>query len=144
MIKRKNLKQNIFNRIMVNGNKRISEKIFFKTLKTIQKTESKKDFESILKFSLINSAPLIYVKNIKRRRKRTIEFPFLLNSKLKVSYAIKFLVSNSLKKKTGPFFKSLNSELINSSKKTGMSYKQKIDLHKDGFSKRKFSNFRLF
>ena len=50
MIKRKNLKQNIFNRIMVNGNKRISEKIFFKTLKTIQKTESKKDFESILKF----------------------------------------------------------------------------------------------
>ena len=106
---------------MVNGNKRISEKIFFKTLKTIQKTESKKDFESILKFSLINSAPLIYVKNIKRRRKRTIEFPFLLNSKLKVSYAIKFLVSNSLKKKTGPFFKSLNSELINSSKKTGMS-----------------------
>ena len=58
---------------MVNGNKRISEKIFVKTLKTIQKTESKKDFESILKFSLINSAPLIYVKNIKRKRKRTAE-----------------------------------------------------------------------
>ena len=73
MIKKKSLKQNIFNRIMVNGNKRISEKIFVKTLKTIQKTESKKDFESILKFSLINSAPLIYVKNIKRKRKRTAE-----------------------------------------------------------------------
>ena len=92
MIKQKTLKQNISNRIMVNGNKRTSEKVLFKTLKSIQKSQAKKNFETILKTSLINSSPLLYVKQIKRKRKRTVEFPFLLNSKLKMSYAISLLV----------------------------------------------------
>ena len=50
----KTLKQNIFNRIMVNGNKRTSEKVLFKTLKSIQKNHSKKNFEAIFKTSLVN------------------------------------------------------------------------------------------
>jgi|TARA_B110000967_G_C18901297_1_gene575449 ribosomal protein S7 len=144
MIKQKTLKQNISNRIMVNGNKRTSEKVLFKTLKSIQKSQAKKNFETILKTSLINSSPLLYVKQIKRKRKRTVEFPFLLNSKLKMSYAIKFLVLNSKKKKAESFYKSFNSELLNSSKKTSLSFKQKLDLHKDGFTKRKFANYRWF
>ena len=144
MIKRKTLKQNISNRIMVNGNKRTSEKTLFKTLKLIQKSESKKNFETILKTSLINSSPLLYVKQIKRKRRRTFEFPFLLNSKLKMSYAIKFLILNSRKKKVEFFYKNFNTELMNSSKKTSLSVKQKIDLHKDGFATRKFANYRWF
>lgn len=144
MTKQRSLKQNIFNRIMVNGKKRLSEKIFVKTVKAIQRTESKKNFELVLKNSLVNSAPLVYVKHIKRKRKRTIEFPFLLSPKLKISYAIKFLISNSKKKKAVPFFKTFNAELVNSARKAGAAYKQKIEVHKDGFSKRKFSNFRWF
>ncbi len=140
----KTLKQNIFNRIMVNGNKRTSEKVLFKTLKSIQKNHSKKKFEAIFKTSLVNSSPLLYVKQIKRKRKRTVEFPFLLNSKLKISYAIKSLVLNSKKKKAEPFYKSFNTELLNSSKKTSLSFKQTTDLHKDGFAKRKFANYRWF
>lgn len=129
---------------MVNGNKRTSEKVFFKSLKLIQKTQLKKNFEAVLKMSLVNSSPLIYVKQIKRKRKRTIEFPFLLNSKLKLSYGIKFLVSNSKKNKAESFYKSFNTELLNSSKKISLSFKQKTDLHKDGFAKRKFANYRWF
>ena len=40
MIKQKTLKQNISNRIMVNGNKRTSEKVLFKTLNSIQKSQA--------------------------------------------------------------------------------------------------------
>ena len=144
MMKKKTLKQNIFNRIMVNGNKRTSEKVFFKALKLIQKTAPQKSFEAILKTAVINSSPLLYVKQIKRKRKRTIEFPFLLNSRLKLSYAVKLLVLNSKKKKAQSFYKTFNSELLSSSKKVSLSFKQKTDLHKDGFVKRKFANYRWF
>jgi ribosomal protein S7 len=144
MMKRKTLKQSVFKRIMVNGNKRTSEKVFLKTLKLIQKTEPLKSFEAIFKTALVNSSPLLYVKQIKRKRKRTVEFPFLLNSNLKLSYAIKFLVLNSRKKKVQSFCKNLNLELLNSSKKNSTSFKQRIDLHKDGFAKRKFANYRWF
>ena len=144
MIKHKTLKQSIANLIMINGNKRTSEKVFFKTLKSIQKNQLKKNFEAILKTSLVNSSPLLYVKQIKRKRKRTVEFPFLLNSKLKMSYGIKFLVMNSKKNRAKSFYKSFNTELINSSKKTSLSFKQKLELHKEGFAKRKFANYRWF
>lgn len=144
MIKHKTLKQSIANLIMINGNKRTSEKVFFKTLKSIQKNQLKKNFEAILKTSLVNSSPLLYVKQIKRKRKRTVEFPFLLNSKLKMSYGIKFLVMNSKKNRVESFYKSFNTELINSSKKTSLSFKQKLELHKEGFAKRKFANYRWF
>jgi len=144
MIKHKTLKQSIANLIMINGNKRTSEKVFFKTLKSIQKNQLKKNFEAILKTSLVNSSPLLYVKQIKRKRKRTVEFPFLLNSKLKMSYGIKFLVMNSKKNRAESFYKSFNTELINSSKKTSLSFKQKLELHKEGFAKRKFANYRWF
>lgn len=144
MIKHKTLKQSIANLIMINGNKRTSEKVFFKTLKSIQKNQLKKNFEAILKTSLVNSSPLLHVKQIKRKRKRTVEFPFLLNSKLKMSYGIKFLVMNSKKNRAESFYKSFNTELINSSKKTSLSFKQKLELHKEGFAKRKFANYRWF
>jgi len=68
-MKRNTLKQNIFNHIMVNGSKETSEKTFFKSLKSIQKDLLKKNFEEILKVSLINSSPTVYMKRIQRKRK---------------------------------------------------------------------------
>ena len=79
------LKSNIFKKIMLNGNKQTSEKIFLKSLKIIQKIHYNKKFEDIVKFGLINSSPVVYLKTIKRKRKQTMEFPFLLQDKLRLS-----------------------------------------------------------
>lgn len=138
------LKKNIINRIMIKGNKPTSEKVLVKVIKLLQKIDKNKNFESILKTSIINSSPILYVKKIQRKRKRTTEFPFLLNSKLKLSYAIKFLILNSKKRKIEPFYKNFNQEIINSSKKISLTFKQKIEIHKEGFTKRKFANYRWF
>lgn len=138
------LKENILNQIMTNGNKRTSEKVFIKTLKLLQKMEKDKNFEILLKTSFVNSSPTLYIKKIQRKRKRTTEFPYLLNSKLKLFYAIKFLILNSKKRKIESFYKNFNQELINSSKKISQTFKQKVEIHKDGFAKRKFANYRWF
>lgn len=143
-MKRNTLKQNIFNHIMVNGSKETSEKTFFKSLKSIQKELLKKNFEEILKVSLINSSPTVYMKRIQRKRKRTTEFPFLLKSKARISYGIKLLVHSARKNLQNSFYKILKIELINSSKKKSSSFKRKTDIHKEVFLKKKFANFRWF
>ena len=114
----KTLKQNLFNHIMINGNKNKSEKILLKSLKIIQKSQLKKNFEKIVHLSLINNSPLLYMKNIRRKRKRTIEFPFLLKPHLRVSYGIKFLVHHSRKQTDKLFYPTLKMEFVNSSRKT--------------------------
>jgi ribosomal protein S7 len=144
MISKKTLKEKILNQIMINGNKHTTEKVFVQTIKLLQKIEKNKNFEAILKTSIINSSPVVYIKKIQRKRKRTTEFPFLLNSKLKLSYAIKFLILSCKKQKTKQFYINFNQEIVNSTKKIGLTVKQKIEIHKDGFAKRKFANYRWF
>lgn len=143
-MKRDTLKQNIFNRIMINGNKETSEKLFFKSLKSLQKDLRRKNFEEILRVSVINSSPTVYMKRIQRKRKRPTEFPFLLKSNARISYGVKFLIHSSRKNLQNSFYKILKTELINSSKKKSFGFKRKTDIHKEVFLKKKFANFRWF
>lgn len=138
------LKINIFNRIMFNGNKQTSEKLFLKSLKQIQKINSKKKFEDIIKLGLINSSPVVYLKIIKRKRKQTIEFPFLLKNQIRLSYGIKLILKNCQLKNFKNFYKQLNLELTESSKGFGINKEKKIQLHKQAFLKKKFANYRWF
>lgn len=141
---KKLLKYNLFNRIMINGNKTTSEKILLKSLKLIQKTQLSKSFEKIVLLSLINNSPIVNIKNIKRKRKRTIEFPFLLRPELRLSYGIKFLLQHSKNRTEKTFYSNLKLELINSAKKTSLSFKHKKDLYKNAFLKKKFTTYRWF
>ena len=136
------LKSQIFSQIMINGSKRTSEKIFLKSLKQVQKVHYKKNFEDIIKFGVVNSSPIVYLKVIKRKRKQTMEFPFLLKNRSRLSYGIKFILKNCNPKKTGKFYKQLNLEFISLSK--GLGSEKKTQLHQQSFLKKKFANYRWF
>lgn len=140
----KMLKTHLYNLIMLNGNKQTSEKVFLKSLKKIQKHHNKKKIEDIIKFGLINSSPIVYLKSIKRKRKQTIEFPFLLKHRSRLSYGIKSILKFCKSKKSISFFDQLNLELINSSKKSSISVENKKKLHQQAFLKKKFANYRWF
>ena len=143
-MKIKILKHNLFNRIMVSGNKKTSEKILLKSLKLMQKTQLKKSFEKIIRLSLINNSPIVYMKHIRRKRKRTLEFPFLLKPLLRISYGIKFLLQYSKNYAQKLFYLNLKAELINSAKKISSSFKHKVKLTNEVFSKKKFAEYRWF
>ena len=138
------LRDKMYNRIMLNGNKRTSEKLLFKTIKLTQKISLKKRGEDIVKTSLINSSPTIYIRKIQRKRKKTVEFPFLLKPKLKISYGIKNLIKFENKGLVKSFYKNFNSNLLNSCNKVGSNFNYKKQLHKEAFIKKKFANFRWF
>lgn len=137
-------KNRIHNRIMLNGKKQTSEKLFFKALKKIQKSQNKKKCEDLIKVGLVKSSPVTFLKQIKRNRKRTTEFPFLLHPNSRVAYGLKFILNNCRSTTTKPFYKQLELELVNSSKHSSKSVTKKLFLHQESFLKKKFANYRWF
>ena len=134
-------KNNIYSTIMKNGKKHISEKILLKVFKSLQKTQ--KNSQSVLKLSVLNSSPVIFLKQVKRKRKQTKEFPFLLKPQLRTSYGLKNLIK-VCRKENSAFYKNLRLELINSAKKSGKSVGYRSEIHQSAFSKKKFANYRWF
>ena len=138
------VKTKIVNQIMVNGTKSTSEKIFINAFKKLQKTTFKKNCLDVIKLGLTKSSPVFFIKTIKRKRKRTIEFPFLLKPNLRLSYGIKILTSFDKVKNNKEFYKKFNKELLQSSQNVSKSVAKKEALHKEAFTKKKFSNYRWF
>lgn len=129
-------KTKYINQLMSKGKKNKSELILFTNLKKMQKSYNK-DSTEILKLSVLNLAPFFNIKKRKRKRKNSLEFPFFLNQKKRIMYALKELTKNNTKPK---FY----SEMINSAKLTGHSIINKEKLHKESFLKKKTSNYRWF
>ena len=138
-----NVKSKLLNNLMLRGKKRTSEKIVLKSLKRFQKSDFKKNSKEFVKISLLNSAPSVQIKQIKKKRKN-IEFPFLLNNELKISYGLKSLIKNSRNKKSQSFYKNFQLELLNSSNLQGNSVNSKKQIHENAFLKKKYANYRWF
>ena len=136
------LKNILYKKIMLNGNKQTSEKLLLKSLKNVQKTVNKKNFKDLTKLALINSSPVFYIKKIKRKRKNSLEFPFLLKPNLRISYSLNFMLKSSEKKKS--FIHYFSNELLNSSRNSSFSVKKTQDIYKESFVKKKFANYRWF
>ena len=117
---------------MLDGGKFKSEKILTKTLKKIQK-HKKHRLDLIIKFAIINSSPFVNIRQIQRKRKQIIEFPYLLNNKLRIFYSIRHLTK-----------KKFLANLLESASNSGNAVKFKKIVHKDAFFKKKIANYRWF
>tara|TARA_B100000767_G_scaffold79159_1_gene75842 strand:- start:30126 stop:30539 length:414 start_codon:yes stop_codon:yes gene_type:complete len=136
MKQNKAVKEILINQLMLNGKKHKSEIILFNNLKTIQKT-SKKKLHDVLKLSVVNSSPYFSIKKIQRKKKKSMEFPFLLNNATKILHGVKQIVLNSRHGK-------LDTELLNSSRYLGATISHKTELHRESFFKKKMSSYRWF
>jgi ribosomal protein S7 len=128
-------KSSFINQLMSCGNKWKSENIFLKTSKKIQKLQ-KLQSNTIFKFAVINSSPYFDIKQVKKRKKKLIEFPFLLPNTLRISCSIKNIINQQKK--------ILHLNLIDSVDNSGVSVDLKKKIHKESFLKKKVSNYRWF
>jgi ribosomal protein S7 len=138
------IKNNLFNQAILNGNKYRSEKLIRKSIKKVQKVTNKKNFKELFKISLMNSSPIFYIKTIKRKRRQTTEFPFVLPKNLRLSYGLKFILKYCNDIKASSFYLKLNNEIIESAKKNSQSFKHTEHLYKESLIKKKFSSYRWF
>ena len=128
-------KNSFINQLMSCGNKWKSENIFFKTSKKLQKLQ-KLQSNIIFKFAVINSSPYFDIKQVQKKKKKQIEFPFLLTKTLRISYGIKNIINHKNK--------NLYINLIDSVDNYGISVDLKKKIHKESFLKKKVSNYRWF
>lgn len=122
------------NQLMLGGNKWKSEKMLLNIFKKVQKLK-KFQINLVLKFVVINNSPYFNIKQVQKKRKKIIEFPFLLNNDLRIFYGIKNIVNNK---------KKLHIDLLNSVNNKGVSVDLKKKIHKDSFIKKKLANYRWF
>lgn len=132
------------NYIMQDGKKQTSEKLLLKSYKLIQKVQKKKNFKEIFKLALVNSSPFFYIKQIQRKKKRALEFPFLLKNSLKLHYGIKSIIYHTNLKTSFSFYKKCSLEIINSSKLISEGVKKKKETYKTAFLTKRYANYRWF
>lgn len=120
-MKRINLKKKIQNYIHKKGEKELSEKLLFKSIKLTQKA-SYKNFIDILKLAIINLAPIMQVKQLKRKRKRLKEFPFIPSKRIRLFSAVTLIIKNA-KLKSTKFSIALSKDFVTYSAKASESLK---------------------
>ena len=127
-------KNRFINQLMLCGKKWKSEKIFLNTSKKLQKLRKLRS-NTILKFAIINSSPYFAIKQVQKKKKKHIEFPFLLNKTVRITYSIKNIINNKT---------NLYNNLLDSVDNYGVSIDLKKKIHKESFLKKKVSNYRWF
>lgn len=132
MKKKMQVKDKLINHLMINGNKKTSEKILIKSFKKLQKDTQKRS-SKLLQLALINSTPIfkLHVHKIKKKRKKkTKEIPvFISNINYRTSSAIKLIMSNK-NKKSNKFFNELKEEIFLASQKKGLGLETKASAQK--------------
>jgi len=137
------LKNKLLNKLLKNGVKTHPEKILKLCIKQLQRKSKKKHLE-ILKKSLINSSPVIAIKQIKRRKKNVKEFPYILKKKLRLFFGLKFILRSLKLNKVNSFSRNFSDEILLTSLNKSNTIKLKKDLYEQSFQKKKYANFRWF
>lgn len=134
------LKSKIYNNLMLNGNKQISEKVFQKILKRCQKF-SKKNHKKVFQKSIINSVPVIAICKVNQKnKKKSIDFPYIINKRIRISVGIKSI----FRKKINSMKYNFIIEMINILKKNSDITKIKEIEQKNAIVFKKSSFFRWF
>lgn len=135
----------IIRQLLINGKSTISEKIWLKSLKLFYKSFVKNHIKAITR-AVINTTPLIKVKQLKQKRKKLQlkEFPYIVNKKNWIPLALKFFLSKTKKEKEIKMYQKLVNELVNVAKKSGGSISKRKSLYEYAFLKKKYFFYRWF
>lgn len=135
------IKNKLINHIIINGKKNKSEKIIWKSFKTLQ-TISKKSSKRLLQLALVSTTPIFKINTItqkkrkKKKQKSKIIPAFISNKASRISFAIKFIVSTSKKTKKQKLLKQLSEEILLSLKNKSTAIEMKKDKQKQAFLNR--------
>lgn len=126
---------------MVNGEKTKIEKNVKKSIKFFQKT-NKKDHKEILKRSIIESAPIIKLREMgsKRKKQKRAAFPYVVQPENRISLGMKSIT----KEKTNPLYLNLFKEMVLRLKSNNDISRKKEENYKTSLSYKKSAFFRWF
>ena len=131
------VKNVIYNHVIKNGEKELSEKIFYKTSKNLQK-QLKKSSKYLITSALFLSLPAFKILKFRKKRRKKIyirEVPFFLQTKKEqISLAVKLILKSFYKKNS--IAEILKNEFILISKNVSDVLKLKDKLHDSAIKKK--------
>lgn len=137
------MNKEITNRILLNGKITKSEKIWLSSIKGLYKLCTKNPIKFINR-ALINVAPLIKIKQLKRKRKILQEFPFIIKKKNRISFIVRFFLHKIKNKLETKISKRLTTDFIFAAQNTGVHINEKKSLYEYAFIKKKYFYYRWF
>ncbi len=135
-----NIVKKLTNHIMQDGKKVKAEKLLYKAI-TKLKYEHDKDFESVISEAIFNTTPEMEVRYMRLGAQRH-PVPFPLNSKRKISLAMKWLVAAARNGNQNGFVNNFTNELLQASQNKGSAVKRCEEMHKLAFLGQPYAHFR--
>ena len=141
-----NIQKKLINHLIIDGEKKTSEKILLKSLKILQKNSFKK-YKKIFQLALTYSTPIFKLhkisnKKLKKRTKKIREIPaFISNKQLRTSLAIKLVLRNIKKEKNLKFYQELKKEILLNATNKNNTIQLKNDLQKRILNKKRYFLF---
>ena len=128
------------NMIMLDGKKRVAEKILYSALEILAKN-SKEDPITMMDKALQNVSPSVEVKS-RRVGGSNYQVPVEVNTKRKQSLAMRWILEAADKRNEKTMKNKLAAELLDAYDNKGSAVKKREDVHKMAESNKAFAHFR--
>jgi ribosomal protein S7 len=135
------IKNKILNHLLLDGKKKVSEKILLQSFKELQKL-SKKQTLKVIPLAIACSMPVFRINKLLRKRRKkkfTIEVPKIITAKqVKISLAIKSILNSLKNKKLNYFYTKFYMEILSTAKNEGFVVQTKNEIQKKVLVKKHF------
>ena len=128
------------NMIMLDGKKRVAEKILYSALEILAKN-SKEDPITMMDKALQNVSPSVEVKS-RRVGGSNYQVPVEVNTKRKQSLAIRWILEAADKRNEKTMKNKLAAELLDAYDNKGSAVKKREDVHKMAEANKAFAHYR--
>ena len=128
------------NMIMLDGKKRVAEKILYSALELLAKN-SKEDPITMMDKALQNMSPSVEVTS-RRVGGSNYQVPIEVNPRRKLSLAMRWILDAASKRNEKSMKNKLASELLDACEGKGSAVKKREDVHKMAESNRAFAHYR--
>ena len=128
------------NMIMQDGKKRTAEKIVYNAL-SISAKKTKEEPLAALEKALQNVGPSVEVKS-RRVGGSNYQVPIEVNSKRKISLAMKWIIEAASKRNENSMKEKLASEIADAISNKGSAVKKREDTHKMAEANKAFAHYR--
>jgi len=135
------LAQRFINRLMVDGKKSVSERIFYSALEKLEERAKRPAIE-VFEAAIRNVAPVIEVRP-RRVGGSTYQVPVEVRPERKYALALRWLVTNARKRAGRSMAEKLTGELLDAANGTGASVKKKEDVHRMADANKAFAHYRF-
>jgi small subunit ribosomal protein S7 len=132
--------QRFINRLMVDGKKSVSERIFYAAMEQVE-NRAKRPAIEIFDAALRNVMPVIEVRP-RRVGGSTYQVPVEVRPDRKTSLALRWMVTNARKRSGRTMVDRLTGELLDAANGTGASVKKREDIHRMADANKAFAHYR--